>query len=58
LRQRQTEFTVITLARVSMILPLQNGHVAGRGTSSVNRESYIDLVPPFLAAANPNVSAG
>lgn len=42
-RQRQNVVTVMTLASVSMILPLQNGHAAGRATSSANRESGMML---------------
>jgi hypothetical protein len=44
-RQRQNVATVMTLASVSMILPLQNGHAAGRATSSANRESGMMLFP-------------
>jgi hypothetical protein len=33
LRQRQKVFMVMTLANVSMIVLLQNGHVVGRVTS-------------------------
>ena len=34
-RQRQKVVTVMTFASVSMILPLQDGHIAGRATISV-----------------------
>ena len=44
-RQRQNVVTVMTLASVSMILPLQNGHAAGRATSPANRESGMLLLP-------------
>jgi hypothetical protein len=40
-RQRQTDVTEITLAKVPMILPLQNGQAVGRDTASAGRESYI-----------------
>jgi hypothetical protein len=56
-RQRQHVATVMTLASVSMILPLQNGHAAGRATSSVNRESSMTLCP-FSDCSNPNGCAG
>ena len=35
-RQRQNVLTVMTFASVSMRLPLQNGHIAGRVTASVS----------------------
>jgi hypothetical protein len=38
----------MTFAMVSMILLLQNGHIAGRATSSADRESGMMLFP-FLA---------
>jgi len=44
-------------ARVSMILPLQNGHTAGRATSSVNRESGMMLFP-FSSRRNPERMRG
>lgn len=43
-RQRQSALSVMAFARVSMILPLQNGHVAGRVTGvSPERDSTITL---------------
>ena len=38
-RQRQVVVTLMTLAGVSMIRPLQNGQAVGRATVSSDRES-------------------
>lgn len=46
-RQRQAVITVMIFARVSMILPLQNGQTAGRATFSANRESSMMLFSLF-----------
>jgi hypothetical protein len=51
-RQRQTVVSVRTFARVSMILPLQNGHTAGRAKSPANRDSGMMLFP-FSDLRNP-----
>ena len=51
-RQRQAVATVMTLASVSKILPLQNGHPVGRATSSANCESRM-MFFPFADAMNP-----
>ena len=40
-RQRQNDVTVMTLASVSMILPLQNGHAVGFAAGSLNGDSRI-----------------
>ena len=40
-RHRQNVVAVMTLARVSTTLLLQNGHIAGRITFSLNSESDI-----------------
>ena len=40
-----------------MILPLQNGHTAGRATSSANRESDMMLFP-FSDRRNPERMLG
>jgi hypothetical protein len=56
-RQRQTAVTVMTFAMVSMILPLQNGHTAGRATPSANRESGIMWVL-FSGCRNPERMRG
>jgi hypothetical protein len=42
-RQRQNVVTVMVFASVSMILPLQNGHLVGRVTASLSRDS--DILP-------------
>jgi hypothetical protein len=56
-RQRQTAVTVTTFARVSMILPSQNGHTAGRATPSANRGSGIMLFL-FSGRRNPERMRG
>ena len=40
-RQRQNDVTVMTLASVSMILPLQKGHAVGFAAGSLNGDSRI-----------------
>ena len=42
-RQRQNDVTVMTLASVSMILLLQNGHAVGFATGSLNSESRMRI---------------
>ena len=42
-RQRQVVVTVMTLARVSIFRPLQNGQTVGRATVSSDRESGMSL---------------
>ena len=51
-RHRQAVITVMIFARVSMILPLQNGQTAGRVTFAANRESGMMLFP-FSSRTNP-----
>ena len=46
-RQRHKVVTVMVLAMVSTRLPSQNGHVVGRVTASLNRDS--DIVAMFLS---------
>ena len=54
-RQRHKVLTVMVLAMVSTRLPWQNGHAAGRGTSSLNRDS--DILPwSFETAINAAVT--
>ena len=48
-RQRQSALSVMYLASVSMILPLQNGHAAGRVTGpSSDRDSNMGVVSKVL----------
>ena len=48
-RQRQSALSEMTLASVSMILPLQNGHAAGRVTGwSPSRDSNMVVVSSIL----------
>jgi len=42
-RQRQSVVALMTLARVSMALPVQKGHAAGRATAPANCESAMML---------------
>jgi hypothetical protein len=51
-RQRQSALSVMNLASVSMILPLQNGHAAGRvtGPSSARDSNIIDHTASATAA--------
>jgi hypothetical protein len=51
-RHRHNEVTVRTFARVSMIFPLQNGHIAGRVTASFTRDSDMVVNSPPPAAIN------
>lgn len=47
-RQRQNVVTVIVFARVSMILPVQKGHLVGRMTSSLSGDpNILDVFPDF-----------
>jgi hypothetical protein len=48
-RQRHKVVTVMVLAIVSTRLPWQNGHVVGRVTASLNRDS--DIVAMFPSGA-------
>ena len=41
-RQRQKVVAVMTLASVSIALPLQNGHIVGRATGSLACDSNIN----------------
>jgi hypothetical protein len=45
-RHRQKVVTVMTLANVSTILPLQNGHMVGRVTAVLNCDSDILAIAP------------
>jgi hypothetical protein len=50
-RQRHKVVTVMVLASVSTHLPRQNGHVVGRVTGSLNRDSNIVAIFPSCASA-------
>jgi hypothetical protein len=43
-RQRHKVVTLMTFARVSTALLLQNGHIVGRVTTWLGRDSYIFAV--------------
>jgi hypothetical protein len=56
-RQRHNVVTVMTFASVSMILPLQNGHTAGRATASANCESRMPSFRFYGAQGVPTDAA-
>ena len=59
-RHRQNVVTVMTLARVSMIVPLQNGHDVGRVTSpeyeSFMYVSFLERVSAFWPHAGASLT--